>query len=98
MRVLVVEDDPGLSHEIARTLRAGDFAVDLADNGEDGGHLGATERYDAAVLDLGLSKVDGLTVLQTWRAQGRTLPVLILIARSGWSEAVASFKAGRTTT
>lgn len=94
MRVLLVEDDQKLSDEIARTLRSENFAVDVADNGEDGRHLGATERYDAAVLDLGLPKVDGITVLQSWRSEGHSLPVLILTARDGWSEKVAGFKAG----
>lgn len=94
MRILLVEDDQHLSDDIARSLRAENFAVDVAHNGEDGAHLGATERYDAAVLDLGLPKLDGLGVLQSWRAEGRDLPVLILTARDGWSEKVAGFKAG----
>lgn len=94
MRVLVVEDDQGLAADVARALRAEFFAVDVANNGEDGAHLGATEPYDVAVLDLGLPKVDGLTVLQGWRSAGNTLPVLVLTARDGWSEKVAGFKAG----
>jgi two-component system OmpR family response regulator len=60
----------------------------------DGGHLGATERYDAVVLDLGLPQKDGVTVLREWRLAGRTMPVLILTARDGWSDKVAGFKAG----
>ena len=94
MRVLLVEDDPGLADELARVLRAENWAVDVADNGEDGAHLGDTEQYDVAILDLGLPKVDGLSVLQAWRAAGRALPVLILTARDGWSEKVSGFKAG----
>ncbi|GLT00422.1 DNA-binding response regulator [Sphingobium jiangsuense] len=94
MRILLVEDDQGLADDIARTLRAENFAVDVANNGEDGAHLGATERYDAAVLDLGLPKLDGLSVLHGWRSGGHDLPVLILTARDGWSEKVAGFKAG----
>lgn len=94
MRILLVEDDNALSAEVAQALRAENFAVDVAANGEDGLHLGATERYDAAVLDLGLPKIDGLSVLQSWRADGHSLPVLILTARDGWSEKVAGFKAG----
>lgn len=97
MRVLVVEDDQPLAEEIARTLRAENFAVDIANDGEDGRHLGATERYDAAVLDLGLPKVDGITVLQNWRADELDLPVLILTARDAWAEKVAGFKAAPTT-
>ncbi|KQS50702.1 MULTISPECIES: response regulator transcription factor [unclassified Sphingomonas] len=94
MRVLVVEDDVAIADGLARALRAEHFAVDVATNGEDGGHLGATELYDAAVLDLGLPKRDGLSVLRDWRAAGRDLPVLILTARDGWSEKVEGFKAG----
>jgi DNA-binding response OmpR family regulator len=91
---LLVEDDAALADGIARALRAENFAVDVAGNGEDGGHLGSTERYDAAVLDLGLPIRDGVAVLRDWRADGRSLPVLILTARDGWSEKVAGFKAG----
>ena len=94
MRILLVEDDAILADGIARALRAENFAVDVAGNGEDGGHLGSTELYDAAVLDLGLPRRDGMSVLRDWRAEGRTLPVLILTARDGWSEKVAGFKAG----
>ena len=90
----MVEDDVTLADGIARALRAESFAVDVAGNGEDGGHLGSTERYDAAVLDLGLPRKDGVTVLREWRAEGCDLPVLILTARDGWSEKVAGFKAG----
>jgi DNA-binding response OmpR family regulator len=94
MRILLVEDDPALAEELARALRAESFAVDHAANGEDGAHLGDTELYDAAILDLGLPKMDGISVLHAWRAAGRSLPVLILTARDGWSEKVAGFKAG----
>lgn len=94
MKVLLVEDDPALGNRIADALRAEDFAVDWAKNGEDGQHLGDTGIYDAAVLDLGLPKVDGKTVLRAWRQAGRALPVLILTARDGWSEKVEGFKAG----
>ena len=94
MRILLVEDDPTLSASIAAALRAENFVVDRAANGEDGLHLGETETYDAAVLDLGLPKIDGVSVLKGWRKAGRTLPVLILTARDGWSEKVEGFKAG----
>ncbi|UZK65141.1 response regulator [Sphingomonas sp. M1-B02] len=94
MRVLLVEDDAALASGIAKALRAENFAVDVATNGEDGGHLGATERYDAAVLDLGLPIRDGISVLRDWRAEGRDLPVLLLTARDAWSDKVEGFKAG----
>jgi two-component system, OmpR family, response regulator len=94
MRVLLVEDDRLLAKEIAQALRHENFAVDIAVNGEDGQHLGDTESYDVAVLDLGLPKVPGAAVLRAWRRNGRHLPVLILTARDGWTDKVDGFKAG----
>ena len=94
MRVLLVEDDQSLGAAVARYLREQNCVVDVATNGEDGQHLGATERYDAAVLDLGLPKVDGLSVLGAWRKEGRSLPVLILTARDVWTDKIQGFKAG----
>lgn len=94
MRVLLVEDDTDLSKRIAASLRAEGFAVDVAQNGEDAEHAGLTEFYDIAVLDLGLPKIDGVSVLKSWRAAERNLPVLILTARDGWPDKVESFKAG----
>ena len=94
MRVLVVEDDEALARELAQALRLESFAVDVAANGEDAVHLGETEIYDVAILDLGLPKIDGISVLRAWRSAARTLPVLILTARDGWSEKVTGFKAG----
>jgi DNA-binding response OmpR family regulator len=94
MRILLVEDDANLSQRIAASLRAENFVVDIARNGEDGEHAGLTETFDAAVLDLGLPKIDGVTVLKSWRASDRTLPVLVLTARDGWPDKVAAFKAG----
>ncbi|MGC4026275.1 MAG: response regulator transcription factor [Mesorhizobium sp.] len=94
MRILLVEDDAALADGISKALRAENFAVDVARNGEDGMHLGDTEAYDAAVLDLGLPKVDGIGVLNSWRKANRTMPVLILTARDGWSQKVEGFKAG----
>lgn len=94
MRVLLVEDDATLASEIAGALRAESFAVDHADDGEDGLHLGTTESYDVAVLDLGLPTIGGIDVLKGWRGAGRDLPVLVLTARDGWSDKVQGFKAG----
>lgn len=94
MRILLVEDDRDLGLAIARALRDEHFAVDVAHDGIDAAHLGTTELYDAAVLDLGLPGMDGIAVLNAWRAAQRTLPVLILTARDGWSDKVAGFKAG----
>jgi DNA-binding response OmpR family regulator len=94
MKVLLVEDDDHLAREIAQALRRENFAVDIAADGEDGQHLGETEAYDAAVLDLGLPKISGTAVLRAWRMKGRHLPVLILTARDGWTDKVDGFKAG----
>ena len=94
MKVLLVEDDGPLAETIARALRAENFAVDIAADGLDGQHMGETEAYDVAVLDLGLPRVPGATVLRAWRKAGRQLPVLILTARDGWTEKVDGFKAG----
>ncbi|MGQ9371100.1 response regulator transcription factor [Azospirillum sp. ST 5-10] len=94
MRVLVVEDDPELGAQLVRRLEREGHAVDLARDGEEGGFLGATEPYDAIVLDLGLPKVDGLTVLRAWRRDGVTVPVLILTARGDWHDKVEGIDAG----
>jgi two-component system OmpR family response regulator len=94
MRVLVVEDDPDLGRQLTEALTQAGYAVDLAPDGEEGHFLGDTEPYDAAVLDLGLPKMDGVRVLEKWRAAGKDMPVLILTARDRWSEKVAGFDAG----
>jgi len=94
MRVLVVEDDPDLGRQLTDALSQNGYAVDLAPDGEEGHFLGDTEPYDAVVLDLGLPKMDGVRVLEKWRAGGKDMPVLILTARDRWSEKVAGFDAG----
>jgi two-component system OmpR family response regulator len=94
MRVLVVEDDKNLREQLASALGDAGYTVDTADNGEDGQFLGETEPYDLAILDLGLPKVDGLSVLKAWRKEGRTMPVLILSARDRWSEKVEGLDLG----
>ncbi len=94
MRLLVVEDDPDLNKQLVDCLEDAGYAVDSATDGEDGRFLGESEPYDAIVLDLGLPKLDGVSVLRAWRAEGRDMPVLILTARDQWSEKVAGFDAG----
>lgn len=94
MRVLIVEDSTTLGGQLRVALEEAQFAVDLASDGAEGLFLGETEPYDAVVLDLGLPGLDGLTVLRKWRAGGRKMPVLILTARSSWSEKVAGLNAG----
>jgi two-component system OmpR family response regulator len=70
------------------------YAVDTAFDGEEGHFLGDTEPYDAVVLDIGLPKKDGLSVLEQWRRDQRKMPVLILTARERWSDKVAGMDAG----
>jgi two-component system OmpR family response regulator len=94
MRALVVEDDPDVGPDVVRALEAAGFVVDLARNGDDAWFKGDVEDYDIAVLDLGLPRLDGLSVLKKWRANDRVLPVLILSARSDWTEKVEGIEAG----
>ncbi len=94
MRILVVEDDANLSRQVATALGAAGYAVDLACDGEEGHFLGDTENYDAVVLDLGLPRMDGVSVLRNWRAAGRRMPVLVLTARDSWTEKVDVFDSG----
>ena len=94
MRILIVEDEPTLGPQLKATLEGAGYAIDLATDGEDGHFLGATENYDAAILDLGLPEIDGLTVLDRWRREKRNFPVLVLTARDSWSDKVAGLDAG----
>ena len=94
MRLLVVEDDPDLNRQLVGALEEAGYVVDSAKDGEEGHFLGDTEPYDAVILDLGLPEMDGVTVLEKWRRDGRTMPVLILTARDRWSDKVAGFDAG----
>jgi two-component system, OmpR family, response regulator len=94
LRLLVVEDDRDLNRQISNALIQAGYVVDRAFDGEEGLFLGETEPYDAVVLDLGLPKKDGISVLGDWRKAGRTMPVLILTARDRWSDKVQGFDAG----
>jgi len=94
MRVLVAEDDPALGPQIVDALRSEGHAPDLAASGEEAILLGGDDGYDVIVLDLGLPQMDGLSILAAWRRHGVRTPVLILTARSGWSERVEGLDAG----
>jgi two-component system OmpR family response regulator len=94
VRLLVVEDDRDLNRQLVQALDQAGYAVDRAYDGEEGHFLGDTEPYDAVVLDIGLPKKDGITVLEEWRRAGRMMPVLILTARDRWSDKVQGFDAG----
>ncbi len=94
VRVLVVEDEARLATQIAAALDSAGYAVDTAEDGDRADFLGQTERYDAIVLDFGLPRVDGLTLLRRWRAAGNAAPVLVLTARGSWHEKVEGIDAG----
>lgn len=94
MRLLLIEDDPVLRLGLKRQLEADGYRVDQAADGEDGLFQAREYPLDLAIVDLGLPKVNGLTVVQTLRAEGRTLPILILTARGSWQDKVQGLEAG----
>jgi two-component system OmpR family response regulator len=94
VRLLVVEDDPDLNRQLTTALSDAGYVVDRAFDGEEGHYLGDSEPYDAVVLDIGLPKMDGISVLEAWRRNKRVMPVLILTARDRWSDKVQGFDAG----
>lgn len=94
MRCLVVEDDPDIGADLQRSLQAAGFSVDVVVDGDIAWYQGDVEDYDAAVLDLGLPRLDGLSVLRKWRAAGRAFPVIVLSARGDWTEKVEGIEAG----
>ncbi|MBA8876685.1 response regulator transcription factor [Phyllobacterium myrsinacearum] len=94
MRILIVEDDRDLNRQLVEATTEAGYVVDHAFDGEEGHFLGDTEPYDAVILDIGLPQMDGLTVLEKWRRDGRIMPVLLLTARDRWSDKVAGIDAG----
>jgi len=94
MRVLIVEDESLLANRLAATLGERGYAIDIAPDGEQGDFLVGTETYDAVILDLGLPRIDGLTLLERWRGAGIAVPVLVLTARGSWSEKVRGIDGG----
>jgi DNA-binding response OmpR family regulator len=94
MRILLVEDEPRIAADVAATLQPAGYIVETVGDGEEAWFRGDTEDYDLIVLDLGLPKMDGLAVLKRWRAEGRTMPVLVLTARGAWVERVEGIDAG----
>jgi DNA-binding response OmpR family regulator len=90
----VVEDDPDVGDDLVRSLREAGFVAELTTEGDDAWFLGDVEDYAAAILDLGLPRLDGLSILRRWRAGGRNFPVLVLTARSEWAEKVEGIEAG----
>ena len=94
MRILVVEDDQDLNRQLVTALSDAGYAVDSAIDGEEGYFLGDTEPYDLVILDIGLPKMDGISILEEWRRSDRKVPVIILTARDRWSDKVAGIDAG----
>ena len=94
MRVLLGEDDQRIAANVTRVLEVEGYVVETARDGEEAWFRGDTEDYGAIILDLGLPKMDGLSVLKRWRANGRRMPVLILSARGSWAERVEGIDAG----
>jgi two-component system OmpR family response regulator len=94
MRVLIVEDEPRIAADVAAALSAAGYVIEIATDGEDAWFRGDTQDYAIIVLDLGLPRLDGLTVLKRWRANGRHVPVLVLTARGAWAERVEGIDAG----
>jgi len=94
MRVLVVEDEKKIATLIAEVLESEGLIAELSFDGEDAWEKGGTELYSAAILDIGLPKLDGLSVLRNWRKEGIDYPVLLLSAKSSWNERVEGIDAG----
>lgn len=94
MRVLVVEDEPRIAADVTAALKAAGYVPEVATDGEEAWFRGDTQDYDLIVLDLGLPRLDGLAVLKRWRAEGRTIPILVLTARGAWAERVEGIDAG----
>jgi two-component system, OmpR family, response regulator len=94
VRVLIVEDEPALSDQLSRALVGAGYAVDTAADGDRADFAVRTESYDAVLLDLGLPRIDGLTLLRGWRASGVIVPVLVVTARGSWHETVDGIDSG----
>ncbi len=94
MRALIVEDEADVAADLALALQEAGFVVDIASDGEDAWFRGNTEDYDVAILDLGLPRMDGLSVLRRWRSEQRAFPIIILSARNDWTERVTGIEAG----
>ncbi|MDD2924523.1 response regulator transcription factor [Rhodoferax sp.] len=94
MRLLLIEDDAILRLGLKRQLEADGYRVDMAVDGEDGLFQAREYPFDLAIVDLGLPRINGLTVVQTLRAEGATLPILILTARGSWQDKVKGLETG----
>ncbi|MBC7599258.1 MAG: response regulator transcription factor [Polaromonas sp.] len=94
MRLLLIEDDAALRLTLARQLEADGYRVDQATDGEEGLFLAREYPVDLVIVDLGLPKLNGLTIVQCLRQEGSALPILILTARGSWQDKVVGLEAG----
>jgi len=94
MRILIVEDETAIATNIAETLAGAGFVADISADGEDAWFKGATENYAAVIMDLGLPKLDGLSVIKRWRSESLDFPVIVLSARGSWAERVDGIDRG----
>ncbi|MDH6267025.1 two-component system OmpR family response regulator [Rhizobium sp. SG_E_25_P2] len=94
MRLLLVEDDRKIGADIASALTQAGYTVEICADGEEAWFLGDTEDYDLIILDIGLPKLDGLTIIKRWRQNDRHMPVMMLTARASWAERVEGIDAG----
>jgi len=94
MRILIVEDETAIATNIAETLAGAGFVADISADGEDAWFKGATENYAAVIMDLGLPKLDGLSVIKRWRSESLDFPVIVLSARGSWAERVDGIDSG----
>lgn len=94
MRILIVEDEQRIAEDLAEAVNSGGYVAETTADGEDAWFRGGTENYAAIILDLGLPRIDGITILKRWRQEGVTTPVLVLTARGTWSDRVDGIDAG----
>ncbi|MEX1032257.1 MAG: response regulator transcription factor [Cellvibrionaceae bacterium] len=94
MRLLVVEDEQLLREQLSDYLRGLGYTVDAGADGKEGQYLGEEYPYDLAIVDIGLPKIDGITLIRQWRQQQLSYPVLILTARGNWKDKVEGLEAG----
>ncbi len=94
MRILIVEDELHLREQLVSKFRQSGYALDSADNGEDGLYYGIEYPIDLAIIDLGLPKMSGIEIIEKIRDAGKSYPILILTARSRWQEKVEGLEAG----
>ena len=94
MRVLIVEDEPALVRQLTKALGEAGYATDTASDGERADQLARTESYDAILLDLGVPRIDGLTLLSEWRESELSTPILVVTARGSWHEKVRGIDGG----